>query len=176
MFGFSWTGIFVAVWHYIVAAMDWICSLVMLRFKLPLWSLVLLVVFGLVLRRFLRRRQPQAVQPIIWSDEPTVPAGPRETDYTQDRFLGAIWRWNYFQGRVNNPSPFCPQCDNELLFVHNHTWGLFVGTSLRCEHCGWESTMEANYTQHQLISRIEREIRRNLRTGDWRRSVAQLRQ
>ena len=192
LFGFSWLNLLSRGWQLLVMAFQWATHWVVaptqwmgthFTLRLPIWAAVLLVVvLALSLRAITRsgllHKQIATVMPDAKKPSerpvPCAPREPKQTDYTEDRFIGAIWRWGYHGSQMTYPYPFCPQCDNELVFVRHTPWvaSEVEATSLKCERCGWKSERQENYSVEQLVERFQREIRRNLRTGDWRHIVA----
>lgn len=63
---------------------------------------------------------------------------------------------------------FCPTCDTQLVMVRNMFFGECVSTSFRCERCGTTSGEQKDQTPERILGMVQRQIERNLRTGDWK--------
>jgi len=58
--------------------------------------------------------------------------------YTEDRFFGAVWRWNWtFTGAPDDISCFCPKCDRAMVYSNNHNYRTGTdSTIIFCRDCG----------------------------------------
>ena len=93
-------------------------------------------------------------------------------DYTEDIVEGLKWRWKWTDGNVSNLSCFCQTCDATLIYVPRHS-----DVVLLCEKCppnGKESGIRVKgriitteEDTEYLEGRVEREIYRRIRTGDY---------
>lgn len=92
--------------------------------------------------------------------------------YKQDRFEGAIWRWNFTaNGRIVDVIPHCPTCDMVLTYVSDH-WSFHDEFDLACEHCGVRKGRTHHCKPHHLEDLITRKVERKIRTGEWKEAVA----
>lgn len=123
--------------------------------ELPNWSLHLLAIFsvlwlvGIVLK----------IGTVFRSDDPGI------SSYLEDRFFGAIWRWEYVNGKPVNIWAYRPQCDTELIYSHQRDVGE-TNTMLICETCD-RSVLTQSGDKNYLIAKVYRQIERKLRTGEW---------
>lgn len=95
-------------------------------------------------------------------------SGPLMVTYRMDRILGVKWRWKYDANlAIYDLAPFCPTCDFQAIYVDlgQHR---FPHLGIKCEDC---NQVFADFKSVTLISeiedRVEREIQRKLRSGDW---------
>lgn len=89
--------------------------------------------------------------------------------YNEDSIFGVIWRWNGSGEQPYDVMPFCPNCDNELVYREQRK-DPFPPSSLRpphftqfiCENCN-HSSDELHGNHFAAIEKVEREIRRRFR-------------
>lgn len=139
---------------------SWLTRVLLSRYTLSGWMILLIFVGGLLaVPAFL------AALAVLGH----VERAPEYQGYTKDVFLGALWQWRWESGEIILYAPLCPQCQHELL----PEVGLVGagGMKLRCEHCGYSVPVDARNV-HDLEERIGREIRRKVRTGEWKEGVA----
>ena len=125
----------------------------------PVWLLVIVTVLAMfpivrAVRAFRRRK-----------------GGP--STYTEDSIFGVVWRWRYRSGGVD-AKPFCPKCDLELVPLEQRYDSCDAGrvfpadfTHFACENCRIKSEKFDGGVSYAL-DRVEREIRRRIRTGEWK--------
>jgi len=98
-----------------------------------------------------------------------------------DIFFDVKWRWEYYQdGKIINLEPFCPHCDFELTVVSKDfdRIGYYLPpgydynprTECTCERCNEVVSTIEGRDLDSLGDFIEKEIRRNIRTGDFKKS------
>lgn len=145
-------GIVAALWRHLVS-----------RAELPwfvIWPLILCTA-SLLVTWFRPYRQSRGVR-----------------RYTEDSFFGvtAKWRWSPLRLRPVDIRVLCPRCSTRLvsgsgieLQQHEHITMPVQRFYASCERCN-RQVAEGN-VEH-LIDRIERQIERNIETGDWRKKVA----
>jgi len=99
------------------------------------------------------------------------------SQYTCDNLFGVIWRWRYALGHINNLCPYCPRCDLELVYHeqrndYHQPSPLFPPefTEFVCENCKIKSGKLPG-DKYDAVGRVEREIRRRPRTGEWKRTL-----
>lgn len=94
--------------------------------------------------------------------------------YTEDYLFGAMWHWTYVNGSISNLCCLCPQCKSELVyggfepdpFNLDHD-GKRPQTYFICEKCKVRiASLEGR--KDYAIGRVEREIRRKIRTNEWK--------
>lgn len=148
----SWSYLSI-VFGWLGDAVSWVGGVLAYQVPLPVWLLILIGLVSL----------PAIVFLIFW----LFPLNPWRR-YTQDRFEGMIWRWQYDSNdRPTNLVAYCPSDDTSLLWT-SAEWGDTV--NVLCETCG------KNYGAlfgdiRDVQERIERQIDRKLRTGKWKSVV-----
>jgi len=97
--------------------------------------------------------------------------------YREDDLFGAKWHWNYANGSITNLSPFCPQCQTELVysvFIPRHSryedQGKSPRTEIICERCN-DTKVFLDGIKSYALGTVEREIERKIRTHEWQNSV-----
>lgn len=121
---------------------------------LPNWGLYLLVLIAI--QSF-----------IIFIKRLRTPKGPNVTAYNQDSFLGVIWRWSYINNHPHNPWAYCPHCDTMLVYSEQRNiYSHVEQTILTCERCN-RALVSNDGDKDYLVAKINRQIDRNIRTGEW---------
>jgi len=106
--------------------------------------------------------------------------GPKEPSwddaYCEDRMHSVVWRWQYAGRRIVNVHPYCPTCDAHLVFEELYDeeamrWPRTINrTAFHCEHCGGiRTTIEGD--RDYVLAKVEREIDRRIRTGEWKQQI-----
>ena len=92
--------------------------------------------------------------------------------YTEAQIEGMVCRWKWSRSdEIWNLSFFCPMCDGELVSGNNHGFG---ATYFVCEKCSEQQRQPKIFPEdprrhnYDIVERIKREIRRHVRTGEWR--------
>jgi hypothetical protein len=137
---------------------QWLVS----TYETPAWLLLVLTLFSAAFVI------PRTVGLLRRSREPT-----HRDSYATDRLFGAVWRWRYVYDNVANLWCFCPACDNELVYSEGRNDGMQPRafsppdwTSFTCDRCNVERCkLEGN--KDFAVEKVEREIRRKIRTGEW---------
>jgi hypothetical protein len=145
--------------------------------KMPVWLLALgIIVVAAV---------PIGIQLLVlWLSERKVSENteapsPRQftpEDYTQAEVLGVHWQWSYRSHYIHHPQAFCPNsaCGCRLDAIEDYAratgYHLAVPVSLVCPHCGFRQAYE--WQEEELRRRVELEIERRLRTGQFRQELA----
>ena len=131
-------------------AMAWIGDVLASSYSIPGWAiliggiLALVGVAGIGIALLLR----------FSTEKP-----PAYLSYTEDEFYGARWRWAWSEGTVVGLGCFCPTCDAELVVSQG-----YAGAQLVCEVCS-NRTFDLGGYYRAATDRIQREIRRRVRTG-----------
>jgi hypothetical protein len=88
-------------------------------------------------------------------------------DYNQDDIYGMRWRWRYgaYNADIDTIWCFCPGDYTELVYLDGYS-----EVSFRCETCG-RKFGPFNGDRHHVIGMAERQIRRKLRTNEWKAVV-----
>jgi len=108
----------------------------------------------------------------------SIPFRNKEPDfedlYRSDHLFGADWHWSYRNGDINNLWCLCPTCKSELVyseiqpdpysFNHNRKE---PRVDFICERCDL-TRCTLNGSRSYALERIKREIRRKIRSGEWR--------
>lgn len=134
---FNWAD----VWNWLNSAWQWVTG----SAAHPRWLLGLLwlSVIGWVLFALTRVGEPPA---------------PSHVSYQQDNFFNVVWRWNWDFDRVTEVTPFCPQCDLQII-PHNDSNSL----RLACSECQKTFIMLAHKDEPQLRREVELRVLRNTR-------------
>jgi membrane protein implicated in regulation of membrane protease activity/ribosomal protein S27E len=97
------------------------------------------------------------------------PREPHWTDYQEDNFFGAVWRWHWVGNQLADPWAYCPTCDTVLVYA-NDVFPQRI--TLTCETCGRPVVSEGGDKDY-LVAKVLRQIDRKARTGEWRNYVEQ---
>ncbi|MDP3937251.1 MAG: hypothetical protein Q8R92_03845 [Deltaproteobacteria bacterium] len=93
------------------------------------------------------------------------PAQPDWPEYTQDRFLGVVWRWQYDRdGLPVYLAAFCPFCDMQLR--SSEYPGFRFPADLCCDRCDKRWSGKKSWEATQIYVTLE--VQRNLRSLAWR--------
>lgn len=98
--------------------------------------------------------------------------------YNQDNLFGAEWHWRFEHGSVDNLGCLCPVCKNELIYDEIrdkylfHTGGPPTSTVFICDNCK-KIVTTLKGSKDDALGRVEREIWRKLRTGEWKSEIEQ---
>jgi len=139
-----------AVW----SVLKWIWSLLVAKFSLPVWLILLLMLmipaFILILIAVFLNR-----------------SGETHLTYVSDNFFGISWHWQYTWGELYDESivPRCPQCKSVLQPVEESGYRVVDDITLLCHHCGFKQRFEFNL--HTLVDRVKREIDRKIVTREY---------
>lgn len=97
--------------------------------------------------------------------------------YHSDLFFGPIWEWSYIGERIINLNCICPKCKGELIYEKHHKSMRITRyddepdhIKLICENCG-EVRGKLMGQMDFALGTVEREIRRKIRTGEWKESI-----
>jgi hypothetical protein len=132
----------------------------------PNWLLIILVIMGVFLLG--------GVLVIVWATlRPTgrhhheylvpIQQGPEWSSYKSDTFDGVLWRWKYSQGySIDSLHPLCPHDYTDLV-----SRDFYNEVLLQCETCQKQFGPFPGDRQY-LQGRIERQIIRKTRTGEWK--------
>ena len=127
--------------------------------SVPLWGLILLLIAGIVVPRILASKKKPQNQSSY-------------TRYTYDRILGVNWQWRYSHGDVVALVPICPNCSYQPPIQMFYPGGYIAAgenSLIQCDHCGFK--IQFDYPPEILTDRIEREIHRKIRTGEYVNSI-----
>jgi hypothetical protein len=94
--------------------------------------------------------------------------------YRRDSFYGLVWRWDYHGDRIDDPVPYCRQCDTQVIAREEYEYGSFgrrLVTYCICDHCsGTAEKFDESFRDMQ--NKVIRQVDRKLRNQEWRTSVA----
>ena len=97
--------------------------------------------------------------------------------YRRDLLFGVIWEWSYSGERIINLNCMCPRCKGELVYQEHHKSLRITryndepdNIKLICEKCG-EISGKLMGQMAFALGTVEREIRRKIRTGEWKNSI-----
>ena len=146
---------FVWVWEMLLAFAGLFSS----TYSVPGWTLSVLCLLALVtvVRFFVGLRS-----------SPALPY----SNYIEDIFFGAKWRWSWAGGDIANLWCFCPACDSELVYDDSSTHRIYSREEPRtlfiCEHCGRATVGRIDGgDKDYALGAVRREIRRHVRTGQY---------
>ena len=117
-----------------------------------------------------------SVPTIIWVGRRLIPKQePTHTElYKQDLLFGTKWHWRYVDGAIVNLWCLCSECESELVYAE-HVPNPYrfeeaeksPRTEFICERCRVPRvTLEGKKVY--ALGTVEREIRRKIRTGEWK--------
>lgn len=97
------------------------------------------------------------------------------SQYTKDNLFGSEWHWDYsYNKSIINLGCLCPICKSELDYsefvpdrYNIHERGLPEHTEFICDKCQCKRTKLDGRLKYAL-STVEREIRRKIRTDEWK--------
>lgn len=94
-------------------------------------------------------------------------------EYTQDEIEGVIWEWKWYsehgEYRKYALTPLCPRCMNELVIYPKNPYR----NTIRQMYCD-RKECSFKYEGWMNYDRIEREIERRVRTGEWKNAKKRL--
>lgn len=180
--------IVLTVWRF--GWLDWVSAIVnslTARVATPVWCLILLVAFGMILvvaiqmiaRSYknptIRVQRPlhtmQAPQP-----EPTQVQEKQPPDwrnYVTDEIFGVEWQWRYLGNRLDEVlGAFCPnkncKCrleDQPNENTNRRSYYYSFPISLVCPYCGFRRDFD--FALEELNRKVLIEVERRLRTGEF---------
>ncbi len=153
--------VFAAVWSAL--SQGW--TLIVNSYPVPGWLILVALLLACRAAYGLYKRA-QRPSPITW-----------QNSYIEDRMHSVVWRWRYVGGSIDDLLAFCPQCDAQLVYeergpdIRRRLWDDRPNTTiLHCETCSVpRATLEGDH--RYAWARVEREIQRRIRTGDWRQQL-----
>jgi len=162
----SWIrGLCATIFHWFWSVIVHIASFFTHKVNVSVW--LLLVIIFLAIIPLLR-----VIRFFIKEDE----CEDHTEDYTQDSIFGVVWRWKMSNENIYNLMAFCPRCDLELVSHEQRSDGFRPArfhpaqfTQFICENCSIRSDKIPGGYSYSL-DRVEREIRRRHRTGEWKRA------
>lgn len=84
--------------------------------------------------------------------------------YTKDKVFEIDWEWNWDSSIIQNLTPICPQCSNELI-IETRNWDYgqksFRETFIECDNCDFE--MKSNRERDLIFQNVMKEIERRYR-------------
>jgi hypothetical protein len=144
------------VWQACKSAFIWLLHFILSSISVPVWLIILVSPFiiATLLRIFATIRRSN-VKRLTWRE------------YKEDDIKGMKWRWNYgyYSGDIHDISCFCPSDDTQLIYEHFGSKVVF-----HCETCDRRfGPFDGNI--NYFSGRIQRQIHRKIRTGDWKAVV-----
>jgi hypothetical protein len=134
-------------------------------YKTPGWVLTLLVILALVtVIRFVVGLLPKFA--------------PDHTKFLEMRLYGAKWQWKWAGGEISNLWCLCPTCQAELVYDDSSNHNIYSNerahTKFICENCNSQvvATVDGGDKEYAL-SAVKREVRRKVRTGEYKSSLPQ---
>ena len=129
----------------------------------PRWVLTLLVIFALVtVTRFVVSLFPKFA--------------PDHSKFVEMTYCGAKWQWGWASGQISNIWCLCPSCQAELVYDdssnHNRYTNEKAHTKFICENCNGQVVAEVDGGDKEYaVSAVKREVRRRVRTGEYKGSL-----
>ena len=97
--------------------------------------------------------------------------------YSTDNLFGAIWEWTYNGKQVVELWCLCPECKSELVYEEHRRSNRITryndeadNTKFICAKCQQVRVKLSGLLKYALAT-VEREIRRKIRTGEWKESA-----
>jgi hypothetical protein len=148
-----------AVWQACRSASIWLFLFLLSSVSVPIWLIVLIspLIISTLVRMFSALREKDIGHP-DWRY------------YNQDEIMGMHWRWRYspYNADIEGIWSFCPDDDTELVYLKGYSQ-----VSFRCETCKKQfGPFEGDLAY--MLEMVKRQIRRKLRTGDWKAIVERL--
>jgi hypothetical protein len=170
-------GIVLSLWepirNWLLETLTWVWTLVktvwglaVSSYSIPGWALIILFVglipaFAIVVRSITTKRELGALDL-----------------YKSDELFGATWRWDYAGTEILNLWCLCTSCQMELVYQEHIKSPLLShydndddNTRFICERCN-QVRVKLTGAKNYALGTVEREIRRKLRTGEWKKSVS----
>jgi hypothetical protein len=152
-------GFIPTLWQTCKSAFMWLIGFLLSSISIPAWLIVVVSPFivATLFRIFVTISRKDIKHP-TWRD------------YKEDEIMGMIWRWHYshYSGAIHNICCFCPYDDTELVYIER-----LMQVTLRCETCNRQ--FGPFNADHDHICRMaERQIRRKIRSGEWKAVLEQL--
>ncbi len=154
----------------------WNATVMFLFYSIPVWALLILIALFFVLGRLSVRSSSTADQvervPQVEDVEQIDPDNPQHV-YTSDRIWEVNWEWAWTpSGEVGEVEALCPRCQDEIGWgeiypdrrMTTRVAGLVIGIEFLCSACGHSA-------RARILDALEdakREIRRRVRTGEWK--------
>ena len=79
--------------------------------------------------------------------------------HTTHEIKGAVWKWHWNQNKIEQLWCFCPTCNDELSYDHDH---LLHTITLSCPHCKKEISKFDAQNINGVLTFVKNEIRRIL--------------
>lgn len=155
----------------LILIINWIKSIIALiiSFQVPFWIILVALFVFLFIKRIANKLNSQGS---IY-DKQSI-----EKHYRQDRIDNILWIFEWdrsYDGKLNlkncSPHPICPDCMNDLVVSNTTAEGYHSNRTIRfvCENCGFSQKLETNIDDYRM--KIERELIRRVRTGEWSNSL-----
>lgn len=172
------TSLFPAVRNLLFKALGWIWSTVKFfigvltnNYEIPGWLILI----------FIALTAPTCIRIIATVRKKKKPKEPKEPGvfdlYRSDCLFGAIWEWSYSGERIINLSCLCPECEGELVYLKYSKSPLLTRFAdepdhikFKCEKCD-KIRGKLMGDMSFALGTVEREIRRKIRTGEWKESI-----
>lgn len=155
----------------LILIVNWIKNFItlILTFQVPFWIVIVSLFLFLFIKKIANK---------INSQGPSYARHSIEEHYRQDRINNILWiiEWyRSYDGKLklinHSPHPICPDCMNDLVLSNKTAEGYHSNRPTRfvCENCGFSQKLETDIEDYRM--KIEREIIRRGRTGEWRNSL-----
>ena len=149
---------FVKSFNFISSVFSFLWNLLVGSYYIPGWGLLILIILsGMSLISIIIRVLPKSKD------------GPYNL-YKEGFINGALWRWDYHNYSITNLWAYCSKCDGELVyddFTRKNIRERQNKTDFFCERCG--PVVSISGSKDYALGLVEREIRRKIRTGEWKR-------
>ncbi|WP_281559512.1 hypothetical protein [Thalassomonas sp. RHCl1] len=144
---------------------EWVWNAFISDYAMPGYLILLISIFGLIgiLTIYFNLRG---------QDDP-----PEHELYVSDFIHGAKWRWDWVNNRIKHLWCYCPSCDGELVYDDSSCDYMRRSiydpvekqhTKFICEKCSRTVASIEGGNKSYATGAVEREIRRKVRTGEFR--------
>ncbi|WP_444910280.1 hypothetical protein [Microbulbifer sp. TRSA005] len=100
---------------------------------------------------------------------------PLFTRYVEDFLFDAKWHWSWREGAVKNLHSFCPSCEGQLIYDDSNCDDIYedhCDTKLICENCDYKIISTIRGYAEEALARVEREILRRVRVGEYPSNIS----
>lgn len=157
--------LFITVIRLAWGAVKFFSKLILDNYQIPGWLILIFIALAI----------PTCIR-IIGAMRKTKELGAYDL-YHSDLLFGVIWEWSFFGERIINLNCMCPECKGELVYEKHHKSTRITRhgdepdhIKLKCENCH-EIRGKLMGQMDFAFGTVEREIRRKIRTGEWKEAI-----
>jgi hypothetical protein len=142
-------------------AIKWGFSLFIIKFTLPVWAILLLML-----------AIPLLLLVIFITFKKNSISEPSPLNYISDVFFGIRWHWRYCGTQVDEDylTPRCLKCSCVLEPINESLYAIMPRIGMHCSHCG--TRISFGYGFEQLRREVHKEIDRKIVTGEYKTCIA----